>query len=124
MPKGRAQSVTTESSGDWAELCFIFEDKWEVQILKAYTSSNQHGIKKKSTYSQVVMVHIFNPSIWETEIVKSGVRGQPGLQSKSQDSQGYTEKPRLKKQQKYQLVHWAWCLTPAILAPEKVRQEN
>jgi hypothetical protein len=28
------------------------------------------------------------------------VRGQPGLQSESQDSQGYTEKPCLKKPKK------------------------
>jgi hypothetical protein len=29
-----------------------------------------------------------------------GVQGQPGLQSEFQDSQGYTEKPCLKKQKK------------------------
>jgi hypothetical protein len=29
-----------------------------------------------------------------------GVRGQPGLQSEFQDSQGYTEKPCLKKTKK------------------------
>jgi hypothetical protein len=29
------------------------------------------------------------------EIVVMGVRGQPGLQSEFQDSQGYTEKPCL-----------------------------
>jgi hypothetical protein len=29
--------------------------------------------------------------------VDFGVRGQPGLQSEFQDSQGYTEKPYLKK---------------------------
>jgi hypothetical protein len=32
-----------------------------------------------------------------------GVRGQPGLQSKFQDSQGYTEKPRLEKKTKTNL---------------------
>jgi hypothetical protein len=30
----------------------------------------------------------------------SGVRGQPGLQSEFQDSQGYTQKPCLEKQNK------------------------
>jgi hypothetical protein len=38
-----------------------------------------------------VVAHAFNPSTWE------GVRGQPGLQSEFQDSQGYTEKPCLEK---------------------------
>jgi hypothetical protein len=41
-----------------------------------------------------VVVHVFNPSTWEAE---AGVGGQPGLQSEFQDSQGYTEKPCLKK---------------------------
>jgi hypothetical protein len=39
----------------------------------------------------MVMAHTFNPSTWEA------VRGQPGLQSEFQDSQGYTEKPCLRK---------------------------
>jgi hypothetical protein len=46
-----------------------------------------------------VVVHGFNPSAWEAEaggFLSS--RGQPGLQSEFQDSQGYTEKPCLKKQ--------------------------
>jgi hypothetical protein len=32
------------------------------------------------------------------------VWGQPGLQSEFQDSQGYTEKPRLEKQNKKQIT--------------------
>ena len=44
------------------------------------------------------MAQAFNPSTWEAEIGGSlWVWGQPGLQSKFQDSQGYTEKPCLKK---------------------------
>jgi hypothetical protein len=46
------------------------------------------------TSSQAVMAHNFNPSTWEAEA--GGVQGQPGLQSKFQDSQGYLEKPCLK----------------------------
>jgi hypothetical protein len=42
----------------------------------------------------------FNPSIWEAEAGKFLSRGQPGLQSKFQDSQGYTEKPCFKKAKK------------------------
>jgi hypothetical protein len=45
------------------------------------------------------VMQAFNPSTWEAEaggFLSS--RGQPGLQSEFQDSQGDTEKPCLKKQ--------------------------
>jgi hypothetical protein len=42
-----------------------------------------------------VVAHAFNPSTREADF---WVRGQPALQSEFQDSQGYTEKPCLKKQ--------------------------
>jgi hypothetical protein len=41
------------------------------------------------------VAHAFNPSTWKAEA--GGIRGQPGLQSEFQDSQGYTEEPCLKK---------------------------
>ena len=42
------------------------------------------------------MVHTFNPSTWEAEAGGSlSVQGQADLQSKFQDSQGYTETPCL-----------------------------
>jgi hypothetical protein len=45
-----------------------------------------------------MVVHAFNPSTWEAEAGGSlWVRGQPGLQSEFQDSQGYTEKHCLEK---------------------------
>ena len=41
----------------------------------------------------------FNPSTWEAEVGKSlWGWGQSGLQSEFQNSQGYTDKPCLKKQ--------------------------
>ena len=43
------------------------------------------------------MAHTFYPSTWEAEAGRFWVRGQPGLQSEFQDSQGYTEKLCLKK---------------------------
>jgi hypothetical protein len=48
------------------------------------------------------VAHAFNPSTWEAEAggFLSSVRGQPGLQSEFQDSQSYTEKPCLEKQNK------------------------
>jgi hypothetical protein len=51
-----------------------------------------------------VVVHAFNPSTWEAEAGGFWVRGQPGLQSEFQDSQNYTEKPCLKKQQQQKKV--------------------
>jgi hypothetical protein len=47
-----------------------------------------------------VVAHAFNPSTQEAEVGR--VRGQPGLQSEFQDSQGCTEKPCLKKTKKQQ----------------------
>jgi hypothetical protein len=41
-----------------------------------------------------MVAHTFNPSTWEAEAVS----GQPGLQSEFQNSQDYTEKPCLEKQ--------------------------
>ena len=40
----------------------------------------------------------FNPSTQEVEAGRFLSRGQPGLQSEFQNSQGYTEKPCFKKQ--------------------------
>jgi hypothetical protein len=48
------------------------------------------NLNKKRHYCQEVVAHAFNPS----------TRGQPGLQSEFRDSQGYTEKPCLEKQNK------------------------
>jgi hypothetical protein len=45
-----------------------------------------------------MVAHTFNPSTWEAEAGGFFVRGQPGLQSEFQDSQGYTEKPCLEKE--------------------------
>lgn len=42
------------------------------------------------------MAHVFKPSTQESE---AGGLGQSGPQSEFQDSQGYTEKPCLEKQQ-------------------------
>jgi hypothetical protein len=51
-----------------------------------------------------MVAHAFNPSSWEAEAGGFLVRGQTGLWSEFQDSQGYTEKPCLKtnKQQQQQ----------------------
>jgi hypothetical protein len=42
-----------------------------------------------------MVAHTFNPSTGKAEA--GGFLSQPGLQSKFQESQGYTEKPCLKK---------------------------
>jgi hypothetical protein len=40
-------------------------------------------------------MHAFNPSTWEADVGPLWIQG---LQSELQDSQGYTEKPCLKKE--------------------------
>jgi hypothetical protein len=47
-----------------------------------------------------IVAHAFNPSTRRQRQVDYWVRGQPGLQSEFQDSQGYTEKPCLEKPKK------------------------
>jgi hypothetical protein len=47
-----------------------------------------------------VVAHAFNPSTREAEAGRFLSLSQPGLQSEFQDSQGYTEKPCLEKQNK------------------------
>jgi hypothetical protein len=48
--------------------------------------------------SRAVVVHAFTPSTDRRQRQADlWVEGQPGLQSKFQDSQGYTEKPCLRK---------------------------
>lgn len=46
----------------------------------------------------MMMVHTFNPSTQKPETGDLWVQGLPSLQSEFQDTQGYTEKPRLQKQ--------------------------
>jgi hypothetical protein len=48
--------------------------------------------------SQAVVAHAFNPSTWRQRQADLWVQGQPGLQSEFQETQGFTEKPCLKKQ--------------------------
>jgi hypothetical protein len=52
-----------------------------------------------------MVAHAFNPSTWEAEAGDFWVRGQPGLQSEFQESQGYTEKPCLQKNQINTYIH-------------------
>jgi hypothetical protein len=74
-----------------------------------------------------MVVQAINPNTQEAETGGSvGVRGQPQLQSKFQDSQGYTEKSYLKKQpqnkNKQKFIYptiptiflWVWCLHMCI----------
>jgi hypothetical protein len=54
----------------------------------------------KSDITLGVVAHTFNPSTQEAEAGGFLSSRQPGLQSEFQDSQGYTEKPCLKKPKK------------------------
>ena len=62
------------------------------------TKNNENNLFLKRKKSWAVVAHSFNPSTWEAEASPSlCIQGQPGLQSKFQDNQGYTEKPCLEK---------------------------
>ncbi|ERE85564.1 gatC-like protein [Cricetulus griseus] len=62
------------------------------------------------------MVRAFNPRTQEAEAGGSlRVRGYPGLQNEFQDSQSYTEKPCLKKQNKKEM--WARALRVRFPVP-------
>jgi hypothetical protein len=51
-----------------------------------------------------VVAHAFNPSTWEAEAGGFRVRGQPGLQSEFQDSQGYIHRETLSRKIKKQNI--------------------
>jgi hypothetical protein len=61
-----------------------------------------------------VVVHAFNPSIWEAEAGGFLSSSQPGLQSEFQDSQGYTEKPCLEKPKKKKKKKGRSCLDHGV----------
>jgi hypothetical protein len=106
----------------------VFEESNSTHIHKINKSFlkliyiNGYTITKKIKIQPGVVAHTFNPSTREAEA--GGVRGQPGLQSEFQDSQGYTEKPCLEKTKKKKKtkIHWAWYCTPTISALGKQRQ--
>jgi hypothetical protein len=50
-------------------------------------------VVKSAYYSQTVVQQAFSPSSQGAEAGDLRVQGQPGLHSKFQDNQGYTEKP-------------------------------
>jgi len=69
---------------------------------------------KEKCVSQAVVAHTFNPRTQGAEAGRAlWVQGQPGLQSKFQDSQGYTEKPCLKPKPKRSILECKcilWCI--------------
>ena len=61
-----------------------------------------------------MVVHVFNPSTGGQMQTDFWVRGQPGLQSELQGSQGYTEKPCLEKtKKKKSLFFFFWVVLHA-----------
>jgi hypothetical protein len=68
------------------------------------------GFKKKKKKSWAWWRTPLIPALGRQRQADFWVRGQPGLQSKLQDSQGYTEKPCLKKKKKNILITHHWFL--------------
>jgi hypothetical protein len=64
---------------------------WQGSLPSSVKNKTKGNIKQKTLQE--------NQNEQNNKILKQ-VRGQPGLQSEFQDSQDYTEKPRLKKQNK------------------------
>jgi hypothetical protein len=57
---------------------------------------NDKCISKKEACGRAVVAHAFNPSTWEAEAGRF-LSSRPAWSTEFQDSQGYTEKPCLKK---------------------------
>ena len=68
---------------------------WCPLLVRLKTATVYLGIKINR---RAVVAHTLIPVLGRQRQVDFWVRGQPGLQSEFQDSQGYTEKPCLKKQ--------------------------
>jgi hypothetical protein len=69
---------------------------------------------KKQRHIKLAQEHKYSQAWWHMPLIPAlgrqrqadfWVRGQPGLQSELQDSQGYTEKPCLKKPKKKKKEH-------------------
>jgi hypothetical protein len=58
------------------------------------------SLRQEQEFVPGVVAHTFNPSTWEAEAGGFLSSRPAGLQSKFQDSQGYTEKPCLEKPEK------------------------
>lgn len=70
---------------------------YSLPLNKAKVERTEGRSLKACFLSWEVVAHVCNPSTWEAEAVGSLVGGQPGLQIKFWDSQGYIEKIYLKK---------------------------
>jgi hypothetical protein len=62
------------------------------------------GLKLKCILSQTMVTHNINPSTWEADTGDLWVLDQPDLQSNFQDSQGYTEKSCLEKENVFRYI--------------------
>ena len=72
--------------------------QWERKQVDSIAYDNLESLKAFA--SQAVVVHAFNPTTWEAREEHLWVPGQPGLQSKFQDSQGDTETLSRKNKEK------------------------
>ena len=83
---------------------FELRPSWSTESSRPAKTTLWETASKKQKQVAVV-VHVFNPSTGEAEAGRFlWVWDQPGLQSKFQDSQGYTEKPYLFKKKKSIIV--------------------
>jgi hypothetical protein len=77
-----------------------------LECLQLRKKINQPGLFKRVNVSWAWWSTPLVPALGRQRQADFWVRGQPGLQSEFQDSQGYTEKPCLKKQKQKQNECW------------------
>jgi hypothetical protein len=73
---------------------------WSTLLNPITPISNTYLYLFQRIYQIPEVAHAFNPKTWEAEAGGSEFEASLGLQSEFQDSQGYTEKPRLEKTKK------------------------
>jgi hypothetical protein len=93
--------------------CHLHHDKLLTVPTSLVLPPTHSSLGPRNTFPKrarwAMVKHTYSPAWWCTPLIPAlgrqrqadfWVRGQPGLQSEFQDSQGYTEKPCLKKPKK------------------------
>jgi hypothetical protein len=99
MTKKPTSGQSGKKPGVMAHACNTSTWKTEAGGLKSQSLNRRNGSAVMSTYcSWMVVWYITSVSaLRRQKPINLQVRGQPGLQIEYRDSQGYTEKPSLRK---------------------------
>jgi hypothetical protein len=88
----------------WHHTRFWTKLNWKTETIELYILREvvSEGLGNLKGLKLWVAAHAFNPTLRRQKQADLWVRGQPGLQSEFQDSQGYKERPHLKNKTKQQ----------------------